>query len=149
MAGAGAGAAGGVCAAGAVGVPLASGAAASGFLFLSEYRVLSVATVLAFFFFAAVSPFKPSGVDWACRSATSAASGAGGASLLAGVPFAFGVFGVLARALKRVFCVGLSSVSSGFTGSAAALAAVAPDPAPASSVALEGAFGNVFVGACP
>src|SRR5580692_6060972 len=98
-AGAGGWAGAGVCAAGAVGVPLASGADASGFLLLSAYRVLSVATVLAFFFFVPVSPFKPSGVDCACRSATSAASGAGGVSLLVCPPFAPGVFGVLARAL--------------------------------------------------
>ena len=57
-------------------------------------------------------------------------------------PLALGFLGSLARSLKRVFCVGLALVSSGFTGSGPALAVSGPAPPPASSVRVSGAVGK-------
>ena len=112
------GGAAGAGAPGTAGAGVASGAGAAGVFFLSVSRVLSPVVALSFFFFFfVVSPARPSGADWVCRSATSAESAAAGASLSVFDPgAAFGCFAVFARALKRVFSVGFSLVSSGFAG---------------------------------
>src|ERR1035437_5992534 len=64
-------------------------------------------------------------------------------------PLALCCLASLARSLKRVFCVGLALVSSGFTGSTPELAVCGPAPPPASSVWLCGALGRGLVGAWP
>src|SRR5579863_4327085 len=77
--GAGAGACAGEGAPGTAGIGVGAGAPCwlSSF-FLSLSRVFSAVVVFFFFFFEAVSPARPSGADWVCRSATSAASGGAG-----------------------------------------------------------------------
>ena len=89
----------GVCAAGARGTSPCGVSACLDFL---VRRVFSPVVVAFFFFLAAVSPARPRGPACVWRSATSAASGAGGVSASGCGPFALGCLdclGCLARAL--------------------------------------------------